>query len=195
MLYINTKSRTAFKEFSENFNGMLLNKLKNQYDSIVILCVGTDRSTGDSFGPLIGYKLQELNFNNVHVYGTLESPVHAKNLDDSLKIIKEKHKKPLIIAIDACLGEMCHVGYITLEDGSIKPGTALDKKLPEVGEIAITGIVNFSGYMDFMVLQNTRLSVVMSMADLIAKGIRYSFWKASCLENILLSSNKQQVSI
>ena len=27
---------------------------------VVILCIGTDRSTGDSLGPLIGYKLKEM---------------------------------------------------------------------------------------------------------------------------------------
>ena len=41
----------------------------------------------------------------------------------------------------------------------------------------ITGIVNFGGIMDFLVLQNTRLSVVMRMADLVSSGIRYVLWK------------------
>jgi hypothetical protein len=33
--------------------------------------------------------------------------------------------------------------------------------------------------MDFIVLQNTRLSVVMKMADIISSGIRYVLWKAA----------------
>ncbi|EKY29632.1 hypothetical protein HMPREF0216_00124 [Clostridium celatum DSM 1785] len=28
---------------------------------IIFLCIGTDRATGDSLGPLIGYKLKNLN--------------------------------------------------------------------------------------------------------------------------------------
>lgn len=43
----------------------------------------------------------------------------------------------------------------------------------------ITGIVNFSGFMDYLILQNTRLSVVMKMADMISMGIRYVLWKAN----------------
>jgi hypothetical protein len=43
----------------------------------------------------------------------------------------------------------------------------------------ITGIVNFGGFMDFLVLQNTRLNIVMKIADLIATGIRYVLWKLS----------------
>ena len=38
----------------------------------------TDRATGDSLGPLIGYKLQSLPYQNIYVHGTLEKPVHAK---------------------------------------------------------------------------------------------------------------------
>ena len=40
-----------------------------------------------------------------------------------------------------------------------------------MGDIHITGIVNVSGYMEFFVLQNTRLNLVMKMAKKIAAGI------------------------
>ena len=29
-------------------------------DGVVFLCIGTDRSTGDSLGPLLGYKLKDV---------------------------------------------------------------------------------------------------------------------------------------
>ncbi|MCL6574238.1 MAG: DUF1256 domain-containing protein, partial [Bacillus sp. (in: Bacteria)] len=45
------------------------------------------------------------------------------------------------------------------------------KDLPAVGDIHITGIVNVSGFMEFFVLQNTRLNLVMNMAKTIANGI------------------------
>jgi hypothetical protein len=41
----------------------------------------------------------------------------------------------------------------------------------------VTGIVNFGGFMDFLVLQNTRLHIVMKIADLVAAGIRYVLWR------------------
>ena len=50
-----------------------------------------------------------------------------------------------------------------------KPGAAMNKKLPAVGDLHIHGIVNLNGFMEFFVLQNTRLSLVMKMADVIAK--------------------------
>ncbi|MGB4312546.1 MAG: DUF1256 domain-containing protein [Natronincolaceae bacterium] len=48
---------------------------------------------------------------------------------------------------------------------------------PAVGDISITGIVNLSGYMEYLVLQNTRLSLVMKMADTLVQSIKYSVWR------------------
>jgi len=62
-------------------------------------------------------------------------------------------------------------------EGSIKPGSGVNKDLAPVGDIYITGIVNFGGFMDYLILQNTRLSIVMKMADIISMGIRYVLWK------------------
>ena len=69
---------------------------------IVFICIGSDRSTGDALGPLIGEKIKFLSKNNIFVYGTLEETVHAGNLKETVKTIKSKHKRPFIIAIDAC---------------------------------------------------------------------------------------------
>ena len=38
----------------------------------------------------------------------------------------------------------------------------------------IIGIVNVGGFMEYLVLQNTRLSLVMRMADVISTGLIYS---------------------
>ena len=140
------------------------------YKPIVIICIGTDRSTGDCLGPLIGTSIKK-ELSLFHVYGTLKDPVHAVNLEETIQYIKEKHRNPFIIAIDACLGRFKSVGYMEVAKGSIKPGAGVNKELPEVGDMHITGIVNISGYMEFLVLQNTRLHLVMSMADIIAIGI------------------------
>ena len=113
-------------------------------------------------------------YHNYQVYGTLEEPVHAKNLKDTIDMIHQVHEDAFIIAIDASLGKSNHVGYITLGEGPLKPGAGVDKELPEVGDIYITGIVNFSGFLDHMLLQTTRLNVVMAMADQICLGINYS---------------------
>lgn len=132
---------------------------------VVIVCIGTDRSTGDSLGPLVGTNLTKLGVPNV--YGTLEDPVHAANLEDTLELIQRKHPNTLTIAIDSSLGKSENVGAIRVKQGPIKPGSGVNKKLPSVGDIGITGCVNVGGFMEYFVLQNTRLSLVVSMADTI----------------------------
>ncbi|HAP93361.1 MAG TPA: spore protease YyaC [Desulfotomaculum sp.] len=149
-------------------NGMVSNCPK------VLLCIGTDRSTGDCLGPLVGSKLSVLEQNVFYVYGTLEQPVHASNLQQKLEEIYCHHENPLIIAIDACLGNQENVGCINIGDGSLQPGAGVNKNLPSVGEIHITGVVNIGGFMEYLVLQNTRLNLVMRMANLIVEGLLHT---------------------
>lgn len=137
---------------------------------ILFLCIGTDRSTGDSLGPLVGKMLQEKNLLNAQVKGCLAEPVHAGNLESTLKELYS-FEKPYIIAIDASLGPAKNVGTVKMGIGPIKPGAGVNKELPEVGQIHITGVVNVGGFMEFFVLQNTRLFLVMKMATVISEGI------------------------
>ena len=141
----------------------------------VILCIGTDRSTGDALGPLIGTHLSRLNLPQLNVYGTLDEPVHATNLQKNIQSIQQSFVNPFIIAIDACLGRMDSIGCITLADGPLKPGAGVHKQLPEVGEAHITGIVNVGGFMEYMVLQNTRLNLVWRMSENISTLITHSY--------------------
>ncbi len=147
----------------------LLPREKNR--PIVIVCIGTDRSTGDALGPLIGTLLSEKPLANFYVYGTLDDPIHAVNLEERLMNIHQLHDNPFIIGIDACLGRVKSVGIIQIGKGPVKPGAGVNKELPNVGEAHITGIVNVSGFMEFFVLQNTRLNLVLKMAKTISRGI------------------------
>lgn len=145
-----------------------------QNKDLVIVCVGTDRSTGDSLGPLIGSELVKENWSHVTVYGTLDEPVHALNLDLFVAKIKDKHPDSKILAIDACLGKVDNIGYVALKEGPLRPGTGVNKALPSVGDYHIIGIVNVGGLMEYFVLQNTRLSLVMKMCCVISGGIKGS---------------------
>lgn len=142
------------------------------HQPIIIICVGTDRSTGDSLGPLVGTQLNKFHLNGIHLYGTLDQPVHAMNLKDTLNSIHDQFNNPFIIAIDACLGQLTSVGCIQVGNGPVKPGAGVNKDLPPVGNMHITGIVNVGGFMEYFVLQNTRLSIVMSMSEVIAKSFQ-----------------------
>ena len=148
---------------------------------IVVICIGTDRSTGDSLGPLVGDMLVKWRMSGVHVFGTLDDPVHARNLEETVLKISEIFPNPYLVAVDASLGVLDHVGFISVGQGPIKPGAGLKKELPAIGDMHITGVVNTGGFMDFLVLQSTRLSVVMKMADVIARGLHMTFSEYSAL--------------
>lgn len=171
--YFNSRDVSSVYDFCKTFTSILKNKMTSGQE-IVLLCIGSDRATGDCLGPIIGYKLSKLSYSNLFVYGTLENPVHAKNLSMTIQEIKKNHTNPLMIAIDASLGTTKHVGFITVGEGSIQPGVGVDKDLPAVGDIFITGIVNISGMLNHMMLQTTRLDIVMKLADYICVGIRYA---------------------
>lgn len=142
---------------------------------LVVLCIGTDRATGDCLGPLVGDKLKFINNKNIYIYGTLEKPVHAKNICDFIDKIQRNFSNPYIIAVDACLGSVQNIGKVIVNEKPVSPGAALNKSLPRVGNLSITGVVNISGALEFMVLQNTRLFTVMGLADLISRSIYHAF--------------------
>lgn len=176
--YVNSFSPYALSEFTHFVSKYLSERLSNSSD-LVIFCIGTDRSTGDSLGPLVGHKLSPLirNYKGVTLIGTLEKPVHAQNLEFNIDLLYKNHKNPLVIAIDSSLGSQKKVGYLSIKDSPIRPGAGVNKSLPSIGDISITGIVNISGMMEFMVLQNTRLSLVMNMAEIITKSLFLSLYR------------------
>ncbi len=168
--YINQKKRDASSQLSYLLKECISN-CEKEWEELVFLCIGSDRITGDSLGPYIGYQLSRYCLNHTVVYGTLENPVHALNLSRTLSAIHQEHPKSLVVAIDASLGAKKHLGYITVGNGSICPGAGVRKELPAVGDIYITGIVCASGFLEQLSLQNTRLSFVISMADVITEAI------------------------
>lgn len=158
---------------------------------IVVVGIGTDRSTGDCLGPLVGTNLLRISSLPFAVYGTLEDPVHASNLNEKIALIKARHPNPLLIAIDACLGQAENVGSITLALGSLKPGAGVNKNLPAIGDIHFTGIVNVGGYMEYFVLQNTRLSIVMQMAQKIVRTLYLGISRAYDYGNVAVARGLQ----
>lgn len=170
LYYFNSKNPSSTKKISILLKEMVYQTIHENQD-IILLCIGSDRSTGDSLGPLTGYMSKRKGCSNIHIIGDLMYPVHASNLDAYLKNINIIFNNPFIIAIDASLGIPEHIGYITLAKGPLKPGIGVKKKLPEVGNIHITGIVNFSSKMNYSTLQTTRLSLIFQISDIISDAI------------------------
>lgn len=138
----------------------------------LILCIGSDRSTGDALGPLVGAYLSKLSLPRTQIWGTLAHPVHAMNLANYIRRIEEEKEQLLVIAVDASLGKPGSIGLIEVVNGPLYPGAGVNKQLPPVGHFHLSGIVNLGGFMEQMVLQSTRLFHVMEMAEVIAQGLQ-----------------------
>lgn len=141
--------------------------------NVFFLCVGTERSTGDSFAPFVGTYLKEKGYTNV--LGTIDDPVHAVNLDEKIKLIPEGK---VVIAIDSCLGRLKNIGNINLNTGSLHAGAGVGKELTPVGDYHIAGVVNVSvddADINLQVLSCTSLSVVLKMANTCVAAIEKAF--------------------
>lgn len=159
---------------TENLKNFILHYPK-KFEDIVVICIGTDPSTGDSLGPLVGTLLRRRRKIKriARILGWLEYPVHVKNMDFILRTVQEE--KNLIIAVDAAIGKEESIGKIHMYEGCLYPGSGVGKEMREIGDISICGIVNSSidkmDDLNQMVLQNTRLSLVYNMATLIAEAV------------------------
>lgn len=198
--YYQSRKRQEIWSFSQ----MLERFVKTQWrygDSIQIICIGTDKVSGDSLGPFVGYQLEKLFLHKkqerndakqysktaipIFLYGTLEKPVHAMNLKETIAHINQRYPANCTIVVDASLGVHHSTGYVTLSNGPLQPGEGVNKKLPSVGHIAITGIVGSAKgnpHQSQLALAQTRLYDLMILSDFIAEGI------ANSLTNLQLSS-------
>ncbi|RJE87655.1 spore protease YyaC [Paenibacillus sp. 1011MAR3C5] len=141
-------------------------------DRIMFICIGSDRSTGDAFGPLLGMLLKEQGWK--HVIGTLEEPCDAHAVESAVSraAVLQDSGRLTVIAVDACLGKPQSVGGFITREGPLQPGAATGRRLPAVGDYSIAGVVNLNGVKAYGMLQTTSLHLVMDMAKQAAAAIR-----------------------
>ena len=148
-------------------------QLKKAEDTLILLCVGTDKITGDCLGPLVGTKLTENHY--LHpLYGTLKNPVHAVNLPSVLSKLRSIYPAPFFLVIDAAVGPAEKIGYVSLACSPLSPGKGIRRNLPPIGNISVTGIVGEAGQHSELELPYTRLYLVNQLADYICAGILHS---------------------
>lgn len=138
-------------------------------EDIVFICIGTDQSTGDSFGPLMGSMLTRIGF--PHVIGTLAFPCDAYRVEAEVKALQQQSK--LVIALDACLGKPKQVGQYILSNGPLLPGAATGKGLPAAGDYSIAAVVNEFGPKAYWKIQNASLYVVMELVEVLSTTIAW----------------------
>lgn len=126
------------KYFESDVCPSYLSELIGDIDDIVIVCIGSPKSVGDSIGPRVGTKLKLLGFN---VIGTMENPVHALNLHDTINYIIDRYRDKRVVAIDASVGSRKNLFTIKVGEGPLRPGLGCGKSLPQVGDMYIKGII------------------------------------------------------
>lgn len=146
----------------EQFTEKLKKLIPKGRSPIVFLCIGTPLIPGDCLGPVIGSYLKLYGLKNV--YGTLDEPVHAENIEKYRKIIENQYTRPTIVAIDASIGLKSQTGYITLRKGALKPGSAVGKKIQPIGHIEITGVFED-------IEQASSKNLVLQLSGIITHGI------------------------
>ncbi len=107
----------------------------------IVVCIGSDKVSGDMLGPLVGSALREKYRLPCPVYGAVGESVNGLNLDEYLSMIGRRHGKSRVIAVDAALGKSEDVGCIRLKKGGIKAGGAMEREGAKIGDIGIVGVV------------------------------------------------------
>lgn len=161
--------------YKNSFAALKIGHYLSEYldSNCALVCIGTDKCIIDSLGPLTGTLLSKQG-HIADIYGTLDKPVHAMNIHDYIKLLKKKNYEK-IVAIDACLSNKKNQGIIEVRQGSITPGKGIGKVLPEIGDISIVGIVESSDKQFNDLVQETRLSLVYEMAEVICYGIHSAY--------------------
>ena len=136
----------------------------------IFICVGSDLVLGDSLGPLVGTFLRSRKISS-YVYGTLNYPITAKEVEYARTYLKQMHPSSIAIAIDAAVGEQEDIGLIRVVNKGLKPGLGVDKNLGTIGDVSIIGVVAGKSMQNHNLFNLTRLNLVYKMAKIIADGI------------------------
>ena len=112
-----TFKEEIYNNFVRDFSSVLREKTNNlEISKLIFLCIGTDRVTGDSFGPLVGYKLKYLfkNEKNVEIIGSLDDIICRHNIVNIINNIENMYDEPFLIAIDAAISNKTDIGRIVV---------------------------------------------------------------------------------
>ena len=167
----NSYSFSTFNTYTSNGICEALKSLTLNNPTPVIICVGSDLVLGDSLGPLVGTLLTNYNI-DTYIYGTLKSPITAKEVNYASNHVKSVHPNAITIAVDAAVGNSDDVGIIRVFNNGLKPGLGVNKDLNSIGDISVIGVVSERSEHNYKLFNLTRLNLVYMMAEKIALGIR-----------------------
>jgi putative sporulation protein YyaC len=134
----------------------------------VVMCIGSDRVSGDLLGPAVGKKLVEYNL-RAYVYGVTGRNINGANIDFYDGFIREVHKDSKVVAVDACLGAEKEIGKIKVGNRGVGAGHAVRKTGKRYGDIGIVGIVAENAEDNVMQLLSVEVSLVEELSARIAE--------------------------
>lgn len=137
----------------------------------VFVCVGSDLVVGDCLGPLCGTFIKN-SLPDAYVYGTLDTPITAKQVNNVSANIKKLHPNSCVVVIDACVGREEEVGLVKVQNKGIKPGLGVNKNLRYIGDVSIVGVVAEKTYNNYPLYNFTRLGLVNKLSKVIADGVK-----------------------
>ena len=105
---------------------------------IVCLGIGTNKfldANFDTFGPRVNSNLKKKELPDfVKLYGTMEQPLHAGNIEPFCK--QQDWKQKLVLVCDSAVATQS-IGCVQIKDQGVFPGLGFDKKLPFLGDFQI----------------------------------------------------------
>ncbi len=163
-------SFSSFNDYSDQGIYHALSKCNPKTKKPIIICVGSDMILGDSLGPLVGTMLKKREV-SAYIYGTLNFPITAKEVEYAKKYLKEMHPNSISIAIDAAVGNPDDVGLLRVVNRGLKPGLGVEKNLGTIGDISIVGVVAGKSLKNYSLFNMTRLNLIFKMAERIVDGL------------------------
>lgn len=133
--------------------------------SYIFVCIGTNKIVPDSFGPRVGNKLNQAFYlcPEISVYGTMQNPVHLKNVTQLLKKLKDKNQ---IILIDSAIGKREEIGNTYVNRGGIEIGKAFNQSIYFPANINIKTVIGAKEY-----IPNYSVSQIENLANEVASKI------------------------
>ena len=159
--------------------GVIANAVLNEFKksgkkNIILVAIGTDKVVFDCLSALTHTRLKEYGgVKNIKLYGDMDNPIHALNLDKIVPKIIEENEDGFIIGFDSALGGGdSKFGEILFRNKPVSPGAGVGKNLLKVGDYSIVGITGYD-YEQFEKLsKQTKLGDVWNMSSKIVKEIQ-----------------------
>ncbi len=164
----NYKNPDFVPKLTQAIKRALAEILNSDSERAVALCIGSDKNIADCFGPLCGNMLKDSGV--MHVYGSLEKPIHMNNLRYYADNIAYSFPLAHIISIDAAQSAEDEIGDVYLIRGAIVPGAANGYSDYSVGELTIVCVTEKEPFSQ-RANEKVRLNEVISMAASVCSAL------------------------